>query len=126
MLDDAFDGVVGLHHFLVVAAALLMGTCAEIFAHDPVEVPFSAQFAFPLQDLLELQQEAEVLVVLGLGPVGGRIGFFAGRALRQAVQHLFGSEHPGFEFGEPGDCGRRAGVAVGVNGSCILTGIHQI
>ena len=60
MLKDAFYVVVGLDHFLVVAAALLVGASFDELAHDPVQVPFSLQLLLALYDLSKFQNEGNI------------------------------------------------------------------
>ena len=60
MLKDAFYVVVGLDHFLVVAAALFVGASLDELAHDPIQVPFSLLFLLALYDLSKFQNEGNV------------------------------------------------------------------
>ena len=100
MVEDAFNGPIIFDHLLVVAAALLMRPGADMFAHDPIQMPFSSPLLLSLNHLSKFHQEVHVFLVLLLVPVGGREFLLRWRQIIQAVDHLFGAEDPGLEFAE--------------------------
>lgn len=70
MVDDSFYVLVVLHHFLVVAAALLVRAGADSLAHHPVQVPFAPVLLPAFDHLFEFDEEAHIFLVFLLIPVG--------------------------------------------------------
>lgn len=98
--EYAVDVFVVFEHLLVVAAALFVGTSADMFAHDAVYVPLPLFLLLTLEYFPELQQEDHVFVVLFIAPVRSPIVFLRGRALLQTKQDFLRPEHPRLYFPE--------------------------
>lgn len=100
VLEDSIDRSVVLDHLLMMAAALFMGTRADKFAHDPVEMPLTTLLLFTLYHLTELHQKLHVFPIFLLSPVGGGELFLNWRAVIKTINDLLGPEHPRLKFGE--------------------------
>ena len=126
MFDDSIDGPVVLDHLLVVAAALLVGTSPEEFAHDPVEVPLAALLLLTFNHLSEFHQKLDVFPIFFLSPMGGRVLLLNWRAVIKTINDLLGPEDPGFKLGEfPVKGGRSGSVLGGLMGILLVAVTHS-
>lgn len=94
----------------MVAAALLMRPRADMFAHDPIQMPFSSPFLLAFNHLSKSHQEVHIFLVFLLVPVRGREFLLRWGHVIEAVDYLFGAEDPGLEFAEVGVEGGGIGV----------------
>lgn len=83
---------------------------ADMFAHDPIQMPFSSPFLLTFNHLSKSHQEVHIFLILLLVPVRGREFLLRWGHVIEAVDYLFGAEDPGLEFAEVGVEGRGIGV----------------
>ena len=98
MLEDPIYGIVVFYHFLVMAAALLMGSSAYRLAHHSVEVPFPSVFATSFDHIFEFEEEGHILFVFLITPVGSRESFLTGGLIFKTEDNPFRPEDPGLNF----------------------------
>lgn len=120
MVENPFNSPIILDHLLMMAPALLMRPSPNMFAHDPIQMPFSSPLLLSFNYLSKSHQEIHVFLVLLLVPVRGREFLLRWRHVIQTVDHFFRAEDPGLEFAKVGVELRMFGVGVG--GWCWIGG----
>ena len=72
MLFDVFNDCrhvfMLLHHFLMLATALFIGTSTNRFTHDSRKMPFATVLLTIFEDVLKFNEELQVLLIFLRSP----------------------------------------------------------
>lgn len=119
MRDHPLRGLEGLHHLLVVAAALDGRAGADVLAHHAVQMVLALEIDVALHEIDEVREESDVPAVLLIRPVQAPILPRLLGLLVDRERALLGLEEPRFD-----SC--QGGKGLGDEGSSATCGGRQL